>query len=64
MLDLDTFMMMIYDKIADWYREAIAPVKPKRGRPPDFSDAEALTVAVLSEWRAGVPWQSERGCVR
>jgi|SRR5688572_2522166 hypothetical protein len=64
MLDLDTFLLMIYVEIDDWYQQVIAPVKPKRGKPPQFQDSEALTVAVLSEWRAGVPWQSERGCLR
>lgn len=64
MLDLDTFIIMIYVFVEEWYQKAIAPVKAKRGRPSKFSDSEMLTVALLSEWRAGVSWQSERGCLR
>lgn len=63
-MDLDTFLLSIYVFVDEWYREHIRPDKPKRGTPARFSDAEALTVSVVSEWRAGVPWQSERGCLR
>jgi hypothetical protein len=64
MLDLDTFIIMIYVFVEEWYQKHIAPIKPKRGRPSEFSDSEMLTVAILSEWRKGVAWDSERGCVR
>jgi hypothetical protein len=64
MIELDTLIVMIYVFVDDWYREHIAPVKPNRGRPCQFSDSEALTIAIVSEWRAGVSWQSERGCLR
>lgn len=64
MLDLDTFIIMIYVFVEEWYQEKIAPVKEKRGRPSLFSDSEMLTVSILSEWREGVSWQSERACVR
>lgn len=64
MIDLDTFIIMIYVFVDDWYQQHIEPVKPNRGRPCQFSDSEALTIAIVSEWRAGVSWQSERGCLR
>lgn len=64
MIDLDTLIIIIYVFIDEWYGKEIAPLKVKRGRPAQFSDSEALTIAVLSEWRAGVSWQSERGCLR
>lgn len=64
MVDLETFMIMIYVFVSEWYERRIAPIKPKRGRPSPCSDAEILTVALLSEWRASVPWQSERACLR
>lgn len=64
MLDLDTLIIMIYVLVEEWYREEIEPYKPKRGRPRLFTDPEMLTIAILSEWRSGVMWQSERGCLR
>jgi hypothetical protein len=64
MVDLETFIIMIYVFVAEWYEREIAPTKKKRGRPSACSDAEILTLALLSEWRAGVPWQSERACLR
>jgi hypothetical protein len=64
MMDLDTFIIMIYVFVDDWYRETIMPVKPQRGRPAKFSDSEALTLAIVSEWRVGVCWCSERGFIR
>lgn len=64
MLDLDTFIVMIYVFVDEWYQQQIKPTKTRRGHPCKFSDSEALTIAILSEWRAGVSWQSERGCLR
>jgi hypothetical protein len=64
MIDLDTLIVMIYVFVEEWYEENIAPIKPKRGRPAEFSDSEALTLAIVSEWRTGVSWRSERGFMR
>lgn len=36
----------------------------QRGRPAQLSDSEVLTLAIVGQWRVGVPWQSERGLVR
>lgn len=64
MLDLDTFIIIVYVFVDDWYQEHIAPVKPKLGRPATFSDSELLTLAIVSEWRTGMSWRSERGFLR
>jgi len=64
MLDLDTFIIIVYVLVDDWYREHLAPYKSNRGRPARLSDSEMLTLAILSEWRAGVSWQSERSFLR
>lgn len=34
------------------------------GPQPQLSDAEVLCLALASQWRKGVPWDSERGLVR
>ncbi len=64
MIDLETFMIMVYVFVDDWYKQQIAVNKPVRGRPAQFSDREALTLAIMSEWRVVVPWSSERGFMR
>lgn len=64
-MDLETFLIELYVLIDDWYKVSVEPNKPKRqGRKPRMSDSEVLTVAIAGNWRAGVPWQSERGVVR
>lgn len=65
MLDLDTFLTILYVLIDDWYKYYVAQQKPMRcGTPATMSDSEVLTVAIAGQWRVGVPWQSERGVVR
>lgn len=63
-MDLETFFTTVYVLVDDWYREHLAKVKPRVGAPPQLSDSEVLTLAVVGQWRVGVPWQSERGLVR
>lgn len=63
-IDLDTLLVMIYVFVDEWYQEHIKPLKSNRGRPVKCSDSEILTLAVVSEWRCGVSWESERGFVR
>lgn len=63
-MDLDTFFTTLYVIIDDWYKAKIIGMKPKRGRPPQLTDSEVLTLAIAAQWRSGVPWQSERGFVR
>ena len=64
-MDLDTFFTTLYVLIDDWYkREIKAHMKRHAGPALQMSDSEVLTVAIAAQWRAGVPWQSERGIVR
>jgi hypothetical protein len=63
-VDLETFFTILYVIIDDWYKAEIMPYKSNMGRPPKLSDSEVLTLAVASQWRCGVPWQSERGFIR
>lgn len=63
-MDLETFMTTVYVLVDDWYKQHVAALKPKVGSPAQMSDSEVLTLAVVGQWRVGVPWQSERGLVR
>ena len=63
-MDLETFFTIVYVIVDDWYKEQIADLKPKVGAPAQMSDSEVLTLALVGQWRVGVPWQSERGLVR
>ena len=63
-MDLETFFTTVYVLVDDWYKNEIAALKPKVGAPGRMSDSEVLTVALVGQWRVGVPWQSERGLVR
>lgn len=64
-MDLDTFITLLYVWIDDWYKSEMAEqIQRKRGPKPSMSDSEVLTVAIVGQWRYGVPWQSERGVVR
>ncbi|MCQ3930765.1 MAG: hypothetical protein DPW16_09935 [Chloroflexi bacterium] len=63
-MDLETLLTMIYVIVEEWYEAKIAPQKSRRGRPAQFSDSEALTIAVVGAWGKGVPWDSERGLIR
>lgn len=64
-LDLETFLTTVYVLTDDLYKQCVQPVMPPcGGREPNLSDSEVLCLALVSQWRAGVPWQSERGFVR
>lgn len=63
-IDLDTLIVMIYVFVDEWYETHIARHKKKQGRPPLCSDSEIVTLAVLSEYRQGVSWGSERDFLR
>ena len=64
-MDLETLLTVVYVLVDDWYKEYIAPHKPQRGGAVGrLSDSEVLTIALVGQWRVGVPWQSERGLVR
>jgi hypothetical protein len=64
-MDLETLLTTVYVLVSDWYNEHIEKRKPTRPGPkPRLRDSEVLTLALVGQWRVGVPWQSERGLVR
>jgi hypothetical protein len=64
-VDLNTFLTELYVLVDDWYKgEYGAQGRKQVGRKALMSDSEVLTVGLLAQWRIGVAWESERGCVR
>ncbi|MFC1960856.1 hypothetical protein ACFLYO_09100, partial [Chloroflexota bacterium] len=63
-MDLNTFLTTLYVIVDDWFTENMVETVQRRGPKPQMSDSEVLTVALAGQWRAGVPWQSERSLVR
>ena len=63
-MDLETLITRVYVVVDDWYKEKIEPHKRQVGRRGRLSDSEVLALAIVGQWRVGVPWQSERGMVR
>lgn len=63
-MDLETFFTILYVIIDDWYKAKMMAQKSQVGRPAKLSDSEVITLAIASNWRYGVPWESERGFMR
>jgi hypothetical protein len=64
-LDLETFLTTLYVIVDDLYQRQIRPQMPPHGGPePQLSDSEVLCLGLAAQWRSGVPWKSERGCLR
>jgi hypothetical protein len=64
-LDLETFLTTLYVMVDDLYQAHVQPRLPTSGGPPpQLADSEVLWLGLASQWRGGVPWQSERGCLR
>jgi hypothetical protein len=64
-LDLETFLTTLYVIVDDLYQREIRPQMPPQGGPaPKLADSEVLCLGLAAQWRRGVPWQSERGCLR
>ena len=49
-MDLETMLVSLYVFVDDWWKRAHPPSPRKPGRPPSLSDAEVLTLAILSQW--------------
>jgi hypothetical protein len=50
-VECDTFLVTVYTLIDDWYQAEAAPAKPRRrGRQPEMSDSEVLTLQVCQQW--------------
>jgi hypothetical protein len=64
-MDLDTFFTTVYVVVDDWYKATMQTQMRRHwtGR-EQMSDSEVLTLALVGQWRVGVPWQSERGLIR
>jgi hypothetical protein len=61
-LDLGTFLVTVYCVVDELYREHCAADKPvRRGKKPELSDSEVLTLAALAQWQAQ---RSERAFLR
>src|SRR5215213_1058134 len=64
-LDLETFLITLYVMVDDLYQQQVRPRMPACGGPaPHLSDSEVLCLGLAAQWRSGVPWKSERGCLR
>lgn len=64
-LDLETFLTTLYVLTDDLYKQYVAPKMPASGGPEaSLSDSEVLCLGLAAQWRAGVPWKTERGFQR
>jgi hypothetical protein len=60
-VDLDTFLVALYTIVDELYQRQVAPARPvRRGRRPELSDSEVLTLMVCEQWHG----RSERGFLR
>ena len=60
-MTLDTFLVALYSTVDDLYQKHYAPHKPKRrGKKPDLSDSEVLTLAICAQWHGA----SQRAFIR
>ena len=60
-MNLDTMLVSLYMLVDYWWERAHPPSPRKPERPPSLSDAEVLTLAILSQWPR---WRSERDLFR
>jgi hypothetical protein len=61
-LDLDTFLTTVYCLVDEIYAQEFAALKPRRrGRKPEISDSEVLTLGLLAQWQRS---RSEREFLR
>jgi hypothetical protein len=64
-LDLETFLIALYVIVDDLYQSHSQPQMPACGGPAArMSNSEVLCLGLATQWRSGVPWQSERGIMR
>jgi Transposase DDE domain len=60
-MDLETFLISLYVMVDEWWSQTHPRPPGKPGRPAQLTDAEVLTLAVLSQWPR---WRSERDFCR
>lgn len=64
-LDLEAFLTVLYVMVDDLYQTHVRPCMPAHGgSAPHLSDSEVLCLGLASHCRRGVPWTTERGCLR
>ena len=64
-MELETYLTIVYVLVDDWYKQRLGQeVHKHAGGAIRLSDSEVMTLALVGQWRVGVPWQSERGLVR
>lgn len=56
-MDLETFLISLYVVVDDWWKRHHHRPSRRAGRPPSLTEAEVLTLAILSQWPR---WRSER----
>ena len=50
-MDLDSFLVLLYVLVDDWWHERHPYSPPKKpGRPALLSDPEVITLAILAQW--------------
>jgi hypothetical protein len=60
-VDLETLLVALYVLVEDWWKDNRSRARRGPGRPVSLSDAEVLTLAILSQWPR---WRSERDFCR
>lgn len=60
-MDLETLLVALYVLVEDWWKDNRSRARRGPGRPVSHSDAEVLTLEILSQWPR---WRSERGFYR
>lgn len=56
-MDLESLLVSVYIRADDWWKAGHPSSSRRPGRPASLSDAEVLTLAILSQWPR---WRSER----
>src|ERR671921_2061767 len=49
-MDLDSFLVLLYVLVDDWWKLECSSEPPKTGRPALLSDSEVMTLAILAQW--------------
>src|SRR5215218_9224280 len=49
-MDLDSFLVLLYVLVDDWWKLHRSSESPKIGRPALLSESEVLTLVILAQW--------------
>ena len=61
MVDIDTFLTILYVMVDDFCKQQLAPEAPRPGPAAALTQAEVVTLALFGQWQ---PFGSERGFYR